>query len=65
MRITIGLSDFDMNFYTVLVGELSRYSPCLVTREGAEVTVQAEGDVVKCMSIVAICDKYKFGRFSS
>lgn len=61
MRMSIGMADFQMEYYTQLIRELAHYAPCSVTREGNEVTVSAEGDVVECMCIVAVCDRYRFG----
>lgn len=63
MRLTIGIEGVSRHLYLVLVEELSEYAPVNISREGDCVTVQAEGDLVKCSCIVAICDKYRnYGR---
>lgn len=61
MRISIGIANFQMEHYTQLIRELAYYAACSVTKEGGEVTVRAEGDVVECMCVVAVCDRYRFG----
>lgn len=61
MRIKIGLDSLAPKSYTFLINDLAPYAPCVVTRDNSGVTVEAEGDVVKCMSVVAICDRYRFG----
>ena len=62
MRMTLGIEKVSDNFYTILVEELSEYANCTVTKDGEDVTVQMEGDLVACSCVVAVCDKYRFSR---
>lgn len=62
MRMVIGVEVFDEKLYKMFETELSAHADCLVTKTGNEVQVQMEGTVVQCMCIVAICDKYRFGK---
>lgn len=59
MRITLGIEGVNDYFYNILIEELQSYAPVAITREQNEVTVKAEGNLVKCSCIVAICDKYR------
>lgn len=60
MRLKLGLEQVGETFYKDLVKELGNYADCTVKRDGEEVIVEMEGDIVKCSCIVAVCDKYRF-----
>lgn len=62
MKIRLGFQDIPDVFYTLLINDLAPYAPCLVIRQDGEISVETEGDVVKCMCVVAVCDKYRFGK---
>lgn len=59
MKLVVGFEDIPDAYYTMLIQDLSLYSPCTVTRQDGEVCVETEGDVVKCTCVVAICDRYR------
>lgn len=59
MKLTIGIENVNKYFYKILAEELSEYGPIEVFREGDDVVVRTEGDIVKCSCVVAICDKYR------
>ena len=62
VKIKLGFQDIPDIYYTFLINDLAPYAPCLVTRQDGEISVETEGDVVKCMCVVAVCDKYRFGK---
>lgn len=62
MRLVVGVEPFDDKLLKMFEAELSAHADCLITKTGNEVQVQMEGTVVQCMCIVAICDKYRFGK---
>ena len=61
MRITVGIEGVNSYFYNILTEELAEYAPVTISRDSTtgETVVQAEGSLVKCSCIVAICDKYR------
>ena len=59
MRILLGMDNISDLAYKILLEDLSNYQPVGVTRSNDEITVCAEGDVIKCSCIVAICDKFR------
>lgn len=63
MKLTLGFDDvLSEKLYSLLLSELMPYSPLLVTRRDNQVVVEADGDVVACMCIVAICEKYRYAK---
>ena len=40
--------------------ELQKYTNCEVLQLGTDVQIKCTADVVKCMEVVAIADKYNF-----
>lgn len=60
MKLTLGLEEVNGRFYPILIEELSNYQPITIEKNNNYVTVKAEGDIIKCASIIAICDKYRF-----
>lgn len=62
MRITLGIDKMPEEYLRLMTKDLARYAICRVTKDGEEVKVEAEGDVVQCSAVVAICDKYRFDK---
>lgn len=62
MRLRLGFEDIPNVLYSLFINDLAPYSPCTILRQDGQITVETEGDVVKCMCVVAICDKYRFGK---
>lgn len=62
MRITIGIEKMPEEYLHLMEKDLARYAICRVTKSTEEITVEAEGDVVQCSAVVAICDKYRFNK---
>ena len=61
MKLKVGVELLSDKAYTYLINDLAPYAPCVVMRDGDGVSVEVEGDIVRCMSVVAICDHYRFG----
>lgn len=60
MKLLLGMDNFQMSLYPHLINDLANYASCVVTRENNTVTVELEGDVVECMCVVSVCDRYRF-----
>lgn len=63
MHLKVGIENFNFDLYKIFTKELMRFSDCLVTQKGQDVEVEVTGDIVQRMCVVAICDKYRFGRY--
>lgn len=62
MRLVIGVEPFDDKLLKMFETELSAHADCEIIKTDKEISVRTEGSVVQCMCIVAICDKYRFGK---
>lgn len=62
MKLKLGIEQVGDFFYTRLIEDLANYASCTVVRDGTDVVVETEGDVVACSCVVAICEKYRFSR---
>ena len=60
MKMSITICDFPMLLLETMKLELCKYTTCEVTQLGPDVNIVCTADVVKCMEVVAIADKYNF-----
>ena len=62
MKLTLNIEQVGDYFYTKLIEDLVNYADCIVTKDGEDVIVQMEGDIVACSCVVAICDRFRFSK---
>lgn len=60
MKMSITISDFPLLLLDTMKQDLSRYAECEVTQLGADVKIVCTANMVKCMEVIAISDKYNF-----
>lgn len=60
MKISITINDFPLLLLDSMKQELNKYVDCEVVELGSDVKISCSADVVKCMEVVAVCDKYNF-----
>ena len=52
------LEHFPMNSLEHLKSELARHAECAINKEGTNVTISCNADVVKCMEIIVIANLF-------
>lgn len=60
MKMSITICDFPMLLLETMKRELCKYTTCEVTQLGPDVNITCKADIVKCMEVIAIADKYNF-----
>lgn len=60
LKMSVTLSDFPMSLLDDMKQELHKYTKCEIKQSGTEVQISCTADMVKCMEVVAIADKYNF-----
>lgn len=62
MKMSLTLSNFPMLFFELFTKELAKYAEYSIQVGGEDtVFLTCNADMVKCMEVVAIADKYAFG----
>lgn len=60
MQMSIIICDYPLLLLDTMKQELQKYTNCEVLQLGADVQIKCTADVVKCMEVVAVADKYNF-----
>ena len=60
MKMALFVNDFPMALLENMERDLAKYAKCLIQNHGTTVMIQCENDLVKCMEVIAIVDKYNF-----
>lgn len=60
MKLSITIFCFPLLLLETMQRELAKYAECQVHVFGNDVNIECKADVVKCMEVVAIADKYNF-----
>lgn len=60
MKMSIWIADYPMLLLDTMKQELEKYTTCEVVQLGLDVSITCTADVVKCMEVIAIADKYNF-----
>lgn len=60
MKMSITITDFPMLLLESMTRELKKHADCEIHQFGADVNICCKEDVVKCMEVIAIADKYNF-----
>ena len=60
MKMSITICGFPMLLLETMKRDLSKYAKCEVIQLGTDVKIVCEADLVKCMEVIAISDKYNF-----
>ena len=58
MKMTLGIEQFPMSSLDALKNDLKRFAECEVLPVSTDVQVTCNANVVKCMQVVAIVDRY-------
>ncbi len=58
MNMRFGIEEFPMSLLDTMKSDLERFVKCEIQQLGTDVQVSCSGDVVQCMQVVAIVDKY-------
>ena len=60
MKLSILITGYPMLLLDTMKEELAKYTACEVVQLGLDVSITCTADVVKCMEVIAIADKYNF-----
>ena len=60
MKLSILIANYPLLLLDLMKEELAKYTECEVLVLGCDVKIMCQADVVKCMEVIAIADKYNF-----
>lgn len=60
MKMALFIDDFPLKLLENMQRDIAKHADCLTKQHGKTVLVQCEADLVKCMEVIAIVDKYNF-----
>lgn len=58
MNLSITIEDFPLLLLDMMKQELNKFTECEVVELGPDVKISCSSDVVKCMEVIAVCEKY-------
>lgn len=58
MNLSITIENFPLLLLDLMKQELSKFTECEVMELGPDVKVTCSSDVVKCMEVIVVCEKY-------
>lgn len=60
MKMALFIDGFPEKLLENMQRDIAKYADCLTQQHGKTVLVQCEADLVKCMEVIAIVDRYNF-----
>lgn len=61
MKMALFVDDIPTALLELMQKDLDKYVKCAIQRRDRTLLIQCEADVVKCMEVVAVVDKYNVG----
>lgn len=58
MKMKLVLERFPIDLLDLMESELARHTKCEITQTGTDVTIHCDADVIKCMEVLAVADKF-------
>ena len=58
MKLAVTISDFPLPLLDSMKQRLEKVAPCDILQSGSEVSVTCNAEMVKCMEVIAVVDKY-------
>ena len=65
MKIKLTIKHFPMDSLEFMKSELARYAECSIEQYNDDILVSCDTDVVKCMEVLVVADKFDFNSIES